>query len=82
MLQVATNMNAMIGNWQVVLQINRELKKNSGGRRHRQGVKILRHNLCVFLSMYLLWLHCLFLFSLKFNCLQRVFLNEKIDDNC
>ena len=49
MLQVATNMNAMIGNWQVVLQINRELKKNSGGRRHRQGVKILRHNLCVFL---------------------------------
>ena len=32
--------------------------------------------------MFLLWLHCLFLFSLKFNCLQRVFLNEKIDDNC
>ena len=31
--------------------------------------------------MYLLWFHCLFLFSLKFNCLQRVFLNEKIDDN-
>ena len=26
-------------------------------------------------GMYLLW--CLFLFSLKFNCLQRVFLNEK-----
>ena len=32
--------------------------------------------------MYLLWLHCLFLFSLKFNCLQRLFLNENIDDNC
>ena len=29
--------------------------------------------------MYLLWLHCLYLFSLKFNCLQRVLLNEKID---
>ena len=32
--------------------------------------------------MYLLWLHCLFIFSLKFNCLESVFLNEKIDDNC
>ena len=32
--------------------------------------------------MYLLWFHCLFLFSLKFNCLQRVFPNEKVDDNC
>ena len=38
--------------------------------------------LVYFLSMYLLWLHCLFLVSLKFNCLQCVFLNEKIDDNC
>ena len=28
------------------------------GKQH----KIFRHNPCVFLSMYLLWLHCLFLF--------------------
>ena len=60
----------------------RELKKNSRGRRRRQAVEIFRHNPCVFLSMYLLWFHCLFQFSLKFNCLQRVFLNEKIADNC
>ena len=30
----------------------------------------------------LLWLHCFFLFSLKFSWLRCVFLNEKIDDNC
>ena len=50
-------------------------------QRRRQAVKIFRHNPCVFWSMYLLWLHCLFLFSLKFNYLQRVYLNEKINDN-
>ena len=60
----------------------RELKKNSRGRWRWKTVKIFRHNPCVFLSMFLLWFHCLFLFLLKFNCLQRVFLNEKIDDNC
>ena len=40
----------------------RELKKSSRGRRRRQAVKIFRYNPYVFLSMYLLWLHCLFLF--------------------
>ena len=34
------------------------------------------------MNMYLLWLHCFFIFSLKFNCLQRVFLSEKIGDSC
>ena len=69
------------GGWLKII-VSRELKKNLRGRRRRQTVKIFRHNPCVFLSTYLLWLHCLFLFSLKFNWLQRVFLNEKIDDNC
>ena len=60
----------------------RELKKNSRGRRCWQALKIFWRNPCGFFSMYLLWLHRLFLFSLKFNCLQCVFLNKKINDNC
>ena len=58
------------------------LRKNLRGRRRRQAVKIFRHNPCVFMNMYLLWLHCFFIFWLKFNCLQRVFLSEKIGDSC
>ena len=52
-------------------------------RQSRQAVKIFRYNFFFFsfLSTYLLWLHCLFLFSLNFNFLQRLFLNEKIDVN-
>ena len=32
-----------------------------------KNIKIFRHNPCIFQSMYSLWLHCLFLFSLNFN---------------
>ena len=40
------------------------------------------HNHCFSkASIYLLWLHYLWIFSLKFNCLQRPFLNEKIDNS-
>ena len=51
-------------------------------QQSQQAVKRFRHNPFVkFLSTYLLWFHCLFLFSQNFNCFQRLFLNEKIDDN-
>ena len=62
----------------------RELKKNSRGRRRRQAVKLFRHNPYVFLSMYLLsigYTVC-FHFSMKFKCLQPVFLKKRIADNC
>ena len=50
-------------------------------QQSQQAVKIFWHDPSVFLSMYLLWLQCLFLFSLKFSCFQRLFLNKNIDDN-
>ena len=68
-----------------LLLYHRELKKNSRGRRRRQAVKIFWHNPCgLFWARicFNCYTHWLFLLSLKFNCLQRVFLNEEIDDNC
>ena len=52
-----------------------------GRRQHWEAIKIFQHNPCVFLGIYLLWLPCLFLFSLNFSCFQRLFLNEKVDVN-
>ena len=57
------------------------LSKRGRGRQHCEAIKIFLHNPCVFLGIYLLWLPCLFLFSLNFSCFQRLFLNEKIDVN-
>ena len=63
------------------VQVLGSLSNRQRRRQSRQAVKIFRHNPCVFLGIYLLWLPCLFLFLLNFNCFQRLFLNEKIDDN-
>ena len=49
------------------------------GRQRREARKIFLPNPRVLLSISLLWLPCMFLFSLKFRWLQRLFLNERLD---
>ena len=47
--------------------------------QRREARKIFLRNPRIWLSISLLWLPCMFLFSLKFRWLQRLLLNETVD---
>ena len=55
------------------------LSKRERRRQRREARKLFLPNPRVLLSTSLLWLPCMFLFSLKFRWLQRLFLNETLD---
>ena len=46
---------------------------------HKYERKIFLRKTCILLSISLLWLPCMFLFSLKFRSLQRLLLDETMD---
>ena len=55
------------------------LSKRGRQRQRREARRIFLRNPRISLSISLLWLPCMFLFSLKFRWLQRLFLNERMD---
>ena len=58
-------------------------KRRRRRRRRRQrweALKVLRHNPSIFLDICFSRFHCLCLFSIKLNCLQCLFIFEKIDN--
>ena len=63
----------------IVIVIIGTVSKRRPGPQRREAIKRCRNNPYVFLSIYLLRFHYLFLFSLKFNRLERLFLTEKIE---
>ena len=54
------------------------LSKRGQQRKRREARKIFLRNPRILLSISLLWLPCMVLFSLKFRWLQRLLLNETI----
>ena len=67
-------MSAIVGKW--LENLRKTVKDGDVGKQQYFDI------ILVGFSEHVFALVTLFLFSLKFNCLQRVFLNEKIDDNC
>ena len=63
------------------VQITRELKQTNTATptSGSEARKIFLRNPRILLNIYLLWLPCMFLFSLKFRSLQRLLLNETMD---
>ena len=55
------------------------LSKRGRQRQCRESRNIFLSNSYILLSIYLLWLPCMFLFSVKLLWLQRLLLNETMD---
>ena len=61
------------------VQLLRILSKRGRQHQRREARKIFLSNPYILLSISLLWLPCMFLFSLKLLWLQRLLLNETMD---
>ena len=63
----------------MLFTVFRNLSKRGRQRQRREARKIFLSNPYILLSISLLWLPCMFLFSLKLLWLQRLLLNETMD---